>query len=73
MMTPLCLAKMIIIAGNVPPLRKSELEYYAMISKTAIHYYNGNNIELGTACGRLFRVGVLSIVDAVRLFAFYTP
>ena len=28
-------AKLIIIAGNTPPLRKSELEYYAMLSKTS--------------------------------------
>ena len=26
-------AKLVIIAGNTPPLRKSELEYYAMLSK----------------------------------------
>lgn len=24
-------AKLVIIAGNTPPLRKSELEYYAMV------------------------------------------
>lgn len=28
-------AKLVIIAGNTPPLRKSELEYYAMLSKTS--------------------------------------
>ncbi|CDH56723.1 60s ribosomal protein l30 [Lichtheimia corymbifera JMRC:FSU:9682] len=57
-------AKLIVIAGNCPPLRKSELEYYAMLSKTGVHHYNGNNIDLGTACGKLFRTGVLSITDA---------
>ncbi|KAJ3029880.1 UNVERIFIED_CONTAM: 60S ribosomal protein L30 [Siphonaria sp. JEL0065] len=56
-------AKLLLIAGNVPPLRKSELEYYAMLSKTAVHHYTGNNIDLGTACGKYFRVGVLSIID----------
>jgi large subunit ribosomal protein L30e len=56
-------AKMILIAGNCPPLRKSELEYYAMLSKTGVHHYTGNNIDLGTACGKLFRVSCLSIVD----------
>jgi large subunit ribosomal protein L30e len=25
-------AKLVIIAGNCPPLRKSELEYYSMVS-----------------------------------------
>ncbi|GMM45852.1 ribosomal 60S subunit protein L30 [Pichia kluyveri] len=57
-------AKMIIIAANTPVLRKSELEYYAMLSKTPVYYFQGGNNELGTACGKLFRVGVLSILDA---------
>ncbi|KAI9347976.1 50S ribosomal protein L30e-like protein [Zopfochytrium polystomum] len=57
-------AKLIIISGNCPPLRKSELEYYAMLSKTGVHHYSGNNIDLGTACGKYFRVGSLSIIDA---------
>lgn len=57
-------AKMIIIAANTPVLRKSELEYYAMLSKTSVYYFQGGNNELGTACGKLFRVGVLSILDA---------
>ncbi|KAL1925272.1 60S ribosomal eL30 domain-containing protein [Calcarisporiella thermophila] len=56
-------AKLVIIAGNCPPLRKSEIEYYAMLSKTGVHHYSGSNIDLGTACGKLFRVGVLSITD----------
>ncbi|KAJ3285800.1 60S ribosomal protein L30 [Rhizoclosmatium sp. JEL0117] len=56
-------SKLLLIAGNCPPLRKSELEYYAMLSKTAVHHYTGNNIDLGTACGKYFRVGVLSIID----------
>ncbi|PRP74993.1 hypothetical protein PROFUN_07386 [Planoprotostelium fungivorum] len=58
------IAKLIIIANNCPPLRKSELEYNAMLSKTAVHHYAGSNIDLGTACGKYFRVGVLSITDA---------
>ncbi|KAL8403568.1 hypothetical protein RB594_008724 [Gaeumannomyces avenae] len=57
-------AKLIIIAGNTPPLRKSELEYYSMLSKTPVHHFSGNNIELGTACGKLFRCGTMAILDA---------
>ncbi|KAK2175111.1 hypothetical protein NP493_749g00032 [Ridgeia piscesae] len=56
-------AKLIIIANNTPPLRKSEIEYYAMLAKTGVHHYNGNNIELGTACGKYFRVTTMSITD----------
>ena len=45
------------------PNRKSEIEYYAMLAKTGVHHYTGNNIELGTACGKYFRVCTLSITD----------
>jgi large subunit ribosomal protein L30e len=57
-------SKLIIISNNCPPLRKSEIEYYAMLSKTGVHHYSGNNIDLGTACGKYYRVSVLSITDA---------
>ena len=50
-------AKLVLIAGNCPPLRKSEMEYYAMLSKTAVHHFAGTNVALGTAAGKLFRVG----------------
>ncbi|KAG5342460.1 hypothetical protein C0989_001524 [Termitomyces sp. Mn162] len=50
-------AKLVLIAGNCPPLRKSELEYYAMLSKTTVHHFAGTNVALGTAAGKLFRVG----------------
>ena len=35
---------------------RSEIEYYAMLAKTGVHHYAGNNNELGTACGKYFRV-----------------
>jgi large subunit ribosomal protein L30e len=38
-------AKLILIAGNCPPLRKSELEYYAMLAKVPVHHFNGNNVR----------------------------
>uniref|UniRef100_A0A0B7KFA4 Ribosomal protein eL8/eL30/eS12/Gadd45 domain-containing protein n=7 Tax=Clonostachys TaxID=110564 RepID=A0A0B7KFA4_BIOOC len=57
-------AKLILIAANTPPLRKSELEYYAMLSKVPVHHFSGNNVEMGTACGRLFRCGTMVILDA---------
>ena len=49
-------AKLILIAANCPPLRKSEIEYYAMLSKTSVHHFQGSNLSLGTASGKLFRV-----------------
>ena len=115
-------AKLIIISNNTPPIKKSEIEYYAMLSKTGVHHYTGSefprlplisgvlishisdhrahsfevmnfidiqgvlccvlctdadlltvlcanadNVELGTACGKLHRVSVLAITDAGAL------
>jgi len=57
-------AWLVIIADNCPPLAKSEIEYYAMLAKTGVHHYTGNNLDLGTACGKFFRVSCLSITDA---------
>jgi len=57
-------AKLIIVSNNCPAVRKSEIEYYAMLSKTGVHHYSGNNVDLGTACGKYFRVSVLAITDA---------
>lgn len=45
------------------PYRKSEIEYYAMLAKTEVQHYSGTNIELGTACGKYFRVCTMSITD----------
>ncbi|XP_020599298.1 60S ribosomal protein L30-like [Phalaenopsis equestris] len=55
--------KLVIISNNYPPLRKSEIEYHAMLGKVGVHHFNGNNVDLGTACGKYFRVCCLSIVD----------
>ena len=60
-------AKLIILANNIPAIRRSEIEYYAMLAKTGVHHYTGNNIELGTACGKYFRVCTLAITDPGKL------
>ena len=52
-------SKLVIIANNAPPLRKSEIEYYAMLAKAGVHHFTGNNVDLGTACGKFFRVSAL--------------
>ncbi|KAK4536230.1 hypothetical protein CDCA_CDCA07G2255 [Cyanidium caldarium] len=57
-------AKLVIISNNCPPLRKSALEYYAMLAKSMVHHYAASSIELGTACGRYFRVSALSVTEA---------
>ncbi|KAF3812723.1 hypothetical protein GH733_019086 [Mirounga leonina] len=59
-------AKLVILANNCPALRRSEIEYYAMLAKTGVHHYSGNNIELGTACGKYYRIRTLAVIDPVK-------
>lgn len=56
-------AKLVIVSSNTPAVRRSEIEYCAMLAKCGVHQYNGNNVELGTACGKYFRVSMLTVVD----------
>merc|ERR1712086_349472 len=65
-------AKLVIISTNCPALRKSEIEYYSMLSKCSVHHYTGTNNDLGTACGKYFRVSCLSILDAGKPHPFST-
>lgn len=50
-------AKLVLISGNTPPLRKSELEYYSMLSKAPVHHYGGTNVSTPLANNRFFFVG----------------
>merc|ERR1712188_105802 len=56
-------AKLILIANNCPAIRRTELEYYAALCGSAVHNFEGNNLELGTACGKLFAVSTMIISD----------
>ena len=56
-------AKLVVLANNCPVLRNSDREYYAMLAKTGVHHYSGNNTELGTACGKYYRACTLAIID----------
>jgi len=56
-------SKLILIASNCPHLRKSEVEYMAMLGKVPVHHYAGDNTSLGTACGKFFNCSILTILD----------
>lgn len=56
-------SRLVIISANCPPLTRSKIEYFAMLSRTNVHHYSGNNIDLGTACGKYFRCSCLSVTD----------
>ncbi|KAL0240965.1 hypothetical protein GEMRC1_006201 [Eukaryota sp. GEM-RC1] len=56
-------SKLILISSNTPALKKAEVEYYAMLAKTSVFHYQGTNIDMGTAVGKAFPVGILSVTN----------
>ena len=62
-------AKLVIISNNCPTLTKCQIEYYAMLSSSKetgackIKLYSGDNNDLGTACGKFFRVSMVAVTD----------
>jgi large subunit ribosomal protein L30e len=55
--------KAIFIASNTPSIVKAEVNYYSLLAKTHVYPYVGNNVDLGSACGKYHRVAILGIVD----------
>ena len=56
-------SKLVLISNNCPAIRKTQLEYMAILGGSRVLHFEGNNVELGTATGRLHRVSVMSIQD----------
>jgi large subunit ribosomal protein L30e len=57
------LAKLVIFATNISPTHKALIEYYAMLSHCDILPFEGDNVDLGTACGKYFRSSVIAVLD----------
>lgn len=55
--------KAIFVASNTPAIVKAEINYYSLLAKCHVYSYVGNNIDLGSACGRYHRVAVLGIIN----------
>jgi len=36
-------AKLVLLANNLPAIRASEIEYYAMLSRTGVHHFSGES------------------------------
>jgi ribosomal protein L30E len=53
-------AKLVIVSSNCPPVRKSEIEYYAMLSKTGVHHYSGSEWQQQLGGSSSSSVGVLA-------------
>ena len=40
-------AKLVFVSNNCPPVRKSLIQYYAMLAKIQVYLFSGNNVDLG--------------------------
>ena len=56
-------SKLVIISNNCPAIRRTQLEYMAILGGSKVLHFEGNNVELGTAVSRMHRVCVLAIQD----------
>ena len=56
-------AKLVIFASNISASHRSLIEYYAMLPGCDILPFEGDNVDLGTACGKYFRSSVISIIN----------
>ncbi len=54
-------AKLIIVSSNCPDRHLALLDEHKDIP---FHRFSGNNIELGSACGKPFSVSILSVLNA---------
>jgi hypothetical protein len=59
-------SKLVIISNNCPPLRKSELEYYAMLAKTGVHHYSGSASSRESLCFHVHAAMPANRPDAAR-------
>ena len=54
-------AKLIIVASNCPQKIREEIQYCCKLSKNPVTIYKGTSIDLGTVCGKPFKVLALTI------------
>ncbi|MBS3068336.1 50S ribosomal protein L30e [Candidatus Micrarchaeota archaeon] len=55
--------KLFVLASNIPSDVKDDILKYSKSSETPIIEFDGNNMELGSICGKPFSVSLLSVYD----------
>lgn len=54
--------KGVLFSSNLPILQKKQIQYYCRLAGIPFKEFAGNNTDLGTACGKLFRVAILGVI-----------
>ncbi len=55
--------KLFVLASNIPSGVKEDVLKYSKTSEIPIIEFDGNNMELGSICGKPFSVSLLSVYD----------
>jgi large subunit ribosomal protein L30e len=56
-------SKLIVLAKINDPNTIQNIEHLSKVADVKIQYFEGNSMELGSACGKPFSVSALSIID----------
>lgn len=56
-------AKLVVMAGNLPPTLADDARRYGGISGVPLVEFSGTSIELGSICGKPFPVSLLAVYD----------
>jgi large subunit ribosomal protein L30e len=56
-------AKLVLLALNCPDAVRGDIEQYAKLAGVPVHFYPGDSLELGHACGKPFLVNVVAVLD----------
>ncbi len=56
-------AKLAIVASNCPPGVLADIKRYGGLANIPIHIFGRDSAELGVACGKLFSVSVLAVLE----------
>ena len=54
-------ARAVVLSSNLPLLRRAQIQYLCMVGKIKMIHFPGPNTDLGSACGKLFRLSCLSV------------
>ena len=59
-------AKLVFVSNNCPPVRKSLIQYYAMLAKIQVYLFSGNNVDLGNHLPLLPRPSYTHFLISIR-------
>lgn len=56
-------AKLVIVASNCPSEVLADIKHYGGLTNVPVYIFERDSAELGVACGKLFSVSVLAVLE----------